>query len=86
MVVQAHDGREALDLLAGIERPCSVLLDLFMPRMDGFAFLEALTADDEAADDVHVVVMTAAPAEAPDDLRVITKPAAASEVLEALDG
>ncbi len=84
-VAQAHDGREALDLLAGIERPCWVLLDLFMPRMDGFEFLDVLTRNDDAAEDVHVVVMTAAPSEAPDDLQVIAKPASASDVLEALD-
>jgi CheY-like chemotaxis protein len=85
-VAQATDGREALDRLAEIERPCWVLLDLFMPRMDGFEFLEVLTRNDAAAEDVHVVVMTAAPTEAPDDVPVLAKPASAADVLEALDG
>ena len=85
VVAQAHDGREALDRLASIERPCWVLLDLFMPRMDGFEFLDVLTRDDVAAEDVHVVVMTAAPTEAPDDVPVIAKPASADDVLAALD-
>jgi CheY-like chemotaxis protein len=39
-VVEAADGRDAVDLLqAGLE-PDVILLDLTMPRMDGRAFLE----------------------------------------------
>ncbi len=43
-VVQAADGRDAVDLLeAGLE-PDVILLDLTMPRMDGREFLEWLRA------------------------------------------
>ena len=44
-VEEAHDGRQALELLA--HRPFDVvLLDLIMPEMDGYATLEAIKADD----------------------------------------
>ncbi|MGA2808086.1 MAG: response regulator [Terracidiphilus sp.] len=50
-VVPAEDGQEALDILFGrsmkrIERPFIVLLDLNMPRMNGFEFLKELRADE----------------------------------------
>ena len=56
-VTEASDGRQGLDRLAAA-RPGVVLLDLAMPVMDGFAFLEAMrTRPDCAA--VPVVVLTA---------------------------
>ncbi|HTM21494.1 MAG TPA: response regulator [Kofleriaceae bacterium] len=84
-VTMARNGRDGLAQLAEIERPCHVLLDLYMPGMDGFDFLDALAADDAAAEDVHVVVMTSAPRQAPDDVQVIGKPTTVDTVLEALD-
>ena len=53
----AYDGAEAL-AEAKSERPDAILLDLMMPRMDGFQFLEELRAD-PALSDVPVVVVTA---------------------------
>jgi CheY-like chemotaxis protein len=50
-VFEAKDGAEALDLLRGrtgrsaLPRPITVLLDLKMPRMNGFEFLDELRAD-----------------------------------------
>lgn len=47
----AGDGAEALDILRGnhpdkrLETPVVVLLDINMPGMDGFQFLEALRSD-----------------------------------------
>ncbi len=38
-VMWTHNGKEALDLLQQLERPCIVLLDLMMPVMDGITFL-----------------------------------------------
>ena len=54
-VETAVDGRDALDR---IDRamPDLIVLDLMMPVMDGFAFLHALRARDDAAR-VHVVVL-----------------------------
>jgi len=53
----ARDGEEALELLAEIEPPVVILLDLIMPRMDGRRFLSAKKASPLAA--VPVVVITA---------------------------
>ncbi len=55
----AADGLEALRLL-GRERPCVILLDLMMPRMDGCAFREAQLAV-EALRAIPVVVVSADP-------------------------
>jgi len=55
----AADGLEALRLL-GRERPCVILLDLMMPRMDGCAFRAAQLAV-EALRTIPVVVVSADP-------------------------
>jgi CheY-like chemotaxis protein len=57
-VIEAHHGREALDLLAHMSRPNMILLDLMMPVMNGAEFLAAL---DDDAKTIPVVVMTAQP-------------------------
>jgi CheY-like chemotaxis protein len=41
-VLTAPNGREALAVLDRVNSPCLVLLDLMMPVMSGFAFLEEL--------------------------------------------
>jgi len=41
-VVEAINGADALDKLAVVERPCLILLDLLMPQLDGFGFLQRL--------------------------------------------
>jgi CheY-like chemotaxis protein len=52
-IVLAEDGQIALEILHGqhatrhIAKPYLVLLDLNMPRMNGFEFLHALRADPE---------------------------------------
>jgi signal transduction histidine kinase/DNA-binding response OmpR family regulator len=55
-VVEARNGREGLDHVRGAS-PALVLLDLMMPEMDGFAFLEALR--ERGGDTPPVVVLTA---------------------------
>lgn len=59
----ASDGEQALAMLRGsggqaVPRPYVIVLDLHMPRMDGFEFLDELRADPEHQDAV-VLVMTA---------------------------
>jgi signal transduction histidine kinase/DNA-binding response OmpR family regulator len=56
-VTEAINGREALERVAE-NRPELILLDLMMPEMDGFAFLEALRRQ-EAWREIPVVVLTA---------------------------
>ena len=56
-VRSAYDGAEAL-AEARAARPDVILLDLMMPHMDGFQFLEELKSD-PALHDVPVVVVTA---------------------------
>jgi len=60
----AGDGREALDILRGrhprkqVATPVIVLLDLNMPNMDGFQFLEELRADAELKRTVVFILST----------------------------
>ncbi|QNP60854.1 response regulator [Paenacidovorax monticola] len=63
-VVLAEDGLEALQILReehptkAIQDPFLVLLDLNMPRMDGFEFLEAVRADPSLKETVVFVLTT----------------------------
>jgi CheY-like chemotaxis protein len=80
-VVAAADGQEALDHMAGIEHVCVVLLDLIMPRMNGWDFFTALRADPHYAA-VPVVVHSSSPDDAPDGVtRVLRKPVELSRLL-----
>ncbi|MGD8531935.1 MAG: response regulator [Gammaproteobacteria bacterium] len=56
-VSQAGNGREALDRMDA-EKPDLILLDLMMPVMDGFDFLEEMRARPEVQD-TPVIVLTA---------------------------
>jgi CheY-like chemotaxis protein len=57
-VAEAAHGRAALDWLAGHAPPAIVLLDLMMPVMDGFEFLDIFHGTAEWRD-IPVVVLTA---------------------------
>ena len=57
-VETAEDGVAALALLRHLGRPCLILLDLVMPRMDGWRFLAHLR-NTAALADVPVVVVSA---------------------------
>ena len=62
----AKDGIEALDYLFGpededptlINRPHMIILDLYMPRLDGFEFLKKIREHPEAKN-IPIVVLTA---------------------------
>jgi DNA-binding response OmpR family regulator len=56
-VREAVDGLEALAMIAE-ERPQLILLDLMMPRVDGFDFVERLRQSDRGAE-IPVLVVTA---------------------------
>ncbi len=63
-IVHANDGQEALDILLNkhpdkkIIRPFLVLLDLNMPRMNGFEFLNIIRNDEHLKDSVVFVLTT----------------------------
>ncbi len=56
--VCAEDGKEALGELEGTVEADAILLDLMMPRLDGFEVLEALRGRDDI--DIPVIVVSAA--------------------------
>ncbi len=58
-LVHSSDGEEALEYLRNQdnEKPCLILLDLNMPRMNGIEFLKAIKNDD-ILKSIPVVVLT----------------------------
>jgi adenylate cyclase len=58
LVTEAEDGRAALDAVAEFQ-PDLILLDLMMPNMDGFSFIEELRRRKNGAE-IPVIVVTAA--------------------------
>ncbi len=54
----ARNGREALAMVHE-SRPALIILDLMMPEMDGFTFLDALRVEAPDFSDIPVVVLTA---------------------------
>jgi CheY-like chemotaxis protein len=57
-IADAADGSEALAWLASNLPPALILLDLLMPRMDGFAFLDEIAKMPQLRD-VPIVILTA---------------------------
>ncbi len=55
-VMRAHDGAEGLDMIKQ-EKPDLVLLDIIMPKLDGFAVLKEIKADPELKK-THVLLLT----------------------------
>jgi CheY-like chemotaxis protein len=56
--VSAADGQEAIQVLARTSKPCVILLDLMMPRMNGWQFRDWLKQQD-ALKSVPVVLLSA---------------------------
>src|SRR5450432_3462375 len=72
-VVTAEDGQDALDKLAAIEGLCLVILDLLMPVMNGWDFVERMRQRTELAS-IPIVVHSSAPGLPPAGVtRVIQK-------------
>src|SRR5262249_40184913 len=58
VTAQTANGRQALSWLGGNPAPAIILLDLMMPEMDGFEFLDALAERAEWRE-IPVIVITA---------------------------
>lgn len=57
----AGNGREALEFLQKQNKPCLILLDLMMPVMNGWEFLETVkTRHQQVFDSVPIVIISAA--------------------------
>jgi DNA-binding response OmpR family regulator len=56
-VLEAANGEEALELATG-ERPDLAILDVMMPRLDGFEVARRLRAQDETAG-IPIILLTA---------------------------
>jgi len=58
-LIHTVDGEEALEYLRGQgnQKPCIILLDLNMPKMNGIEFLKIVKADEELKK-IPVVVLT----------------------------
>ena len=56
-IVTVGDGQEAFDRLSDLPRPRLILLDLAMPRMDGWEFLRRQLADPSIAD-IPIIVLS----------------------------
>ena len=80
-VIQAADGEEAIRL-ARSEAPDVILLDLMMPRVDGWTVAEELGADEQTSD-IPIVFLTARTT--PDDRRRAEKLGAVGYVLKPFD-
>jgi CheY-like chemotaxis protein len=73
-VATARNGEEALVLLRAGPPPALVLLDLMMPVMNGWEFLEA-RARDPALQAIPVLVLTASePEQVPGAVGILRKP------------
>jgi CheY-like chemotaxis protein len=63
-VLSARDGAEALDVLQAAPRPCVAIVDLVMPRVDGWHLLRTIVGE-PALRGIGVVCCTAGRGEAP---------------------
>ena len=80
----ATNGREALDMLAAAgDEICMVLLDLFMPVMDGWQVIDELRASGKLAQ-TQIVIITSAAYRAPAGIPVFEKPLDMDKVMNAV--
>ena len=89
--VVAEDGRTGIEI-ALTDHPDAIVLDLMMPRVNGYDVLDALRGAEDMAD-VSVIVLTAVTLSRERDRclsegadAVITKPFDPADVIDALDG
>jgi CheY-like chemotaxis protein len=86
-VIGARDGHQALTFLREGKRPNAILLDLWMPVMDGWQLRHELLSDSKLSD-IPVIVLTAVRDQRAQGLMVadvLTKPIQLERLLMALD-
>jgi two-component system chemotaxis response regulator CheY len=83
-VALAKNGREALQILHRLSRPCAVILDLIMPVMSGNEFYAAMQADPSFSD-IPVVVSTSDASRAPNGVLIMKKPMDLARLLTTVD-
>lgn len=82
-MVEATNGLEAIQLLKNFDvPPAVVLLDINMPRMGGFGFLE--TIDPEVIKDIPVIMLTGS-FESADRIKTMEFPAVTDYVVKPLN-
>ncbi len=72
-VVTAGDGDEALPLLHEAPRPCVAIIDLVMPRVDGWELVQAIRRSPRLRD-IRLVCATASRCAPPKGCRLLRKP------------
>jgi two-component system chemotaxis response regulator CheY len=87
-LAKADDGVECLEVARPLP-PDLIVLDMMMPRLNGFEVLEELRRDEELAD-TPVIVLTAQPAAREDALRrgatrVMVKPFTPDDISAAVE-
>jgi CheY-like chemotaxis protein len=84
-VVTAGDGQEALDRVRSIPPPSVILLDLSMPRMNGWEFLQNKTADATIAR-IPTIVMSGSSTDLPAGaMDLLAKPVDIERLLALID-
>jgi CheY-like chemotaxis protein len=89
-VVSASDGDEALSRLRGMaEKPDVLILDLMMPKLDGWQFRQQQLSDPELAG-IATVVLTADQSAQPESIRgervvFVRKPVHLDKLLDAIE-
>jgi two-component system, chemotaxis family, chemotaxis protein CheY len=63
-VRSAEDGQEAMGIMSSIQAPCLFIVDLLMPKMDGWEFLERIREHGENHGISHRVLVISGSASA----------------------
>jgi CheY-like chemotaxis protein len=85
LVEVASNGRQALELLPQLSRPCAVIMDIIMPIMSGIELYAAMRAVPALAD-IPVVVSTSDPSRAPSGVLIMRKPIDLGRLLKTVEG
>ncbi len=83
-VVEAADGQQALNYLYGHAKPAVILLDLFMPVMNGWEFARHLRSHSQLCQIPVIAVTASGPYWGYPVERVIRKPLSAQDVVQSV--